>query len=66
MHAPPKVFPSWLLPPNKLMVDPPDDPLVTMDKMKASILDFLMFSSEIVAYSAEFSRLFLFHSFRLG
>ena len=44
------------------MVDPPDGPSVTMAEMEASILDFLMVSSEIVASSADFSRLFLFHS----
>ena len=60
----PKAFPAWMFPPNELMVDPPDDSLVTMAKMKASILDFLMVISEIVVSSADFSRLFLFHSFR--
>ena len=60
---PPKEFPDWLLPPNDLMVDPPDDPLVTMAEMEASILDFLMFSLEIVASRADFSRLFLFPYF---
>ena len=48
------------------MIDPPNDLLVTMAKMEAYILDFLMFSSKIVTSSADFSRLFLFHSFRLG
>ena len=51
---PPKAFPDWLLPSNELMVDPPDDPLVTIAEMEASILDFLMASSEIVASSADF------------
>ena len=55
-----------MLPPNELMVDPPDDLLVTMAEIEASILDLLMVSSEIVASSADFSRLFLFHSFRSG
>ena len=55
---PQKALPAWLLPPNELMVDLPDDPSVTMAKMEASILDFLMFSSEIVASSADFSRFF--------
>ena len=59
-----KAMPAWLLPPNELIVDPPDDPLVTMAEMEASILDFLMVSSEIVASSTEFSCFFLFHSFR--
>ena len=63
---PPKAFLAWMLPPNELMVDPPDDTSVTMDKTVASILDFLMFSSEILASSAEFPHFFLFHSFRLG
>ena len=45
----PKTFPVCLLTPNELMVDLPDDPSVTIAKMEASILDFLMFSSEIVA-----------------
>ena len=48
------------------MVDPPDEPLVAMDEMEASILDFLMVISEIVASSANFSRFFLFHYFRSG
>ena len=56
-------FPDWLLPPNELMVDLPDEPLVTMAEMEASILDLLMFIFKIVASSAEFSRFFLFHSF---
>ena len=60
---PPKDFPAWLLPPNELMVDLPDYLLVTMAKTEASILDFLMFSSKIVASSADFSRFFLFHFF---
>ena len=63
---PPKSLPDWLLPPNELMVDLPDDPLVTMAAMEASILGFLMFSSQIVASSADFSRFFLFHSFQSG
>ena len=63
---PPKAFPSCTLPPNELMVDPPDDPLVTMDEMEASILDFLVFSSDIVASSADFSRFFLFRCFQSG
>ena len=63
---PPKELPAWLFPPNELMVDLPDDPLVTMAKMEASILDFLMVSSDIVASSADFSRFFLFHSFQSG
>ena len=52
-----------MLPPNELMIDPPDDPLVTMAEIEASILDFFMVSSEIVASSADFSRFFLFHFF---
>ena len=40
------------------MVDPPDDLLVTMAEMEASILDFLMVSLAIVSSSADFSRLF--------
>ena len=55
-----------MLPFNELMVDLPDDLLVTMAEMEASILDFLMVSSEIVASSADFSRLFLFHSVESG
>ena len=51
---PSKAFISWLLPPNELMVDPPNDPLVTMDEMENSILDFFMVSSEIVASSNDF------------
>ena len=58
-----KAFSAWMFPPNELMVDPPDDPLVTMAEMEASILDLLMVSSEIVASSADFSRFFLFHYF---
>ena len=61
-----KAFPAWLLPPNELIVDLPDDPSITMAEMEASILNFLMFSSEIVASSAELSRFFLFHYFLLG
>ena len=61
---PPKAFLAWLLPRNELMFDPPDELLLTMAKMEASILDFFMFSSEIVASSADFSRFFLFHYFR--
>ena len=53
---PPKAFPAWLLPPNKITVDPPADLSVTMSEMEASILDFLMVISEIVASSTEFSR----------
>ena len=60
---PPKAFPSWLLPPNDLMVDPPDDLLVTMVEMEASILDFLMVNSAIVDSSADFSNFFLFRYF---
>ena len=60
---PPKAFPSFLLTPNELMVDPPDDLLVTMAETEASILDFLVVSSKIVVSSADFSRFFLFHSF---
>ena len=63
---PPKAFPAWMFHPNELMVDPPDDSLVTMDEMEASILDLLMVCSEIAASSAKFLRFFLFHSFRLG
>ena len=63
---PPKAFPTWMLPPNELMVDPPDEPSVNMAKIEASVLDLLMVSSKIVASSADFSRLFLFHYFRLG
>ena len=48
---------------NEVMVDLPDELLVTMAEMEASILDFLMFSSEIVPSSADFSRFFLLHSF---
>ena len=62
---PPKAFLAWLLLPNEIMVDFPDDPSVTMTKMEASILDFLMFSSKIVASSAGFSHLFLYHYFWL-
>ena len=61
---PPKAFPAWLFPPNEIMVDLPDDPLVNMAEMKASILDFLMVRSEIVASGADFSHFFLFHYFR--
>ena len=63
---PPKAFTACMLPHNELMADPPGDPFVTMAEMEAYILDFLMFSSEIVASSADFSHLFLFHSFQLG
>ena len=63
---PPKAFSTWLLPPNELMVDPLNDLLVTMAEMEASILNFLMVSSEIVASSAEFSRFVLFHYFWSG
>ena len=63
---PPMALPAWLLPPNELMADPPDYLSVTMAKMEASILDFLMIISEIVAYSTDFSCLFLFHSFLSG
>ena len=63
---PPKALPSWQFPPNKLMVDLPDDPSVTMAKIEGSIMDFLMFISEIVPSSVDFSRFFLFHSFRSG
>ena len=63
---PPKAFPARMLPPNELMVDPPDDPLVTMAEMEAFILDLLMVNSKILASSADFSRFFLFHSFRYG
>ena len=59
----PKEFPAWILPPNELMVDPPDDLLVTIAEMEASILDFLMVSSEILSSSTNFSRFFLFHYF---
>ena len=59
----PKELPAWLLPPNELMVDPHDDPSVTMAEMEAFVLDFLMFSSEIVASSADSSRFLLFHFF---
>ena len=52
--SPPKVFTSCLLPNNELMVDPPDDPSVTMAEMEVSIFDFLMFSSEIVASITDF------------
>ena len=51
---PPKAFPAWLLPLNELIFDPPDDLSVTIDEEEASILDFLMFSSEIAASSADF------------
>ena len=63
---PSKALEAWLLPPNELMVDLTDDPSVIMAEMEAYILDFLMFSSEIVASNADFSRFFLFHSFRSG
>ena len=63
---PPKAFLAWMLPPKEIMLDPPDDPLVTMDEMEASILDLLMVSSEIVTSSADSSRLFLLHYFRSG
>ena len=66
LPSPPKEFPSWLLPPNELMVDLPDYLSVTMAKMEASILDILMFSSEIVASSTEFLHFLLFHSFWPG
>ena len=64
--GPSKAFPAWLLTPNELMVDPPDDPSVTMAKMEAFILYFLMIGSEIVASRDGFSRFFLFHYFRSG
>ena len=64
LHASQKASPAWLFTFNELMVDPSDDPLVTMDEMEASILNLLVVSSEIVPSSADFSRLFLFHSFR--
>ena len=62
----PKASPAWFFPPNEIMVDPPDDPLVTMAEIEASILNFLMVRSDIVASSADFSRFFLFHYFRSG
>ena len=37
----PKAFPAWIFPPNELMVDPPDDPSITMAEMEASISGFL-------------------------
>ena len=58
---PPKAFPTWMLPPNELMVDPPDDLSETMAEMEASILDFFAVSSKIVASSADSSRFFLCH-----
>ena len=63
---PPKEFPARVLPPNELMVEPPDDLLVAISEMEASILDFLMVNYDIVASSADFSRFFLFYSFRSG
>ena len=63
---PQKAFTACMLPHNELMADPPGDPFVTMAEMEASIFDFLMFSSNIVASNADFSHLFLFHSFQLG
>ena len=61
-ERPPKAFPAWLMPPNELMVDPPDDPLVTMAEIEAFVLDFYMVSSNIVASSADFLIFFLFYS----
>ena len=34
---PPKVFPDWVLTPNELIIDPPDDLSVTMAEMEAYI-----------------------------
>ena len=63
---PTKELLAYLLPPNELMVNSPDDPSVTMAEMEDYILDFLIVSSEIVASSADFLRFFLFHYFLLG
>ena len=63
---PSKAFPAWLLLPNDIMVEPPDYPLLTMVEMEASILDFFMVGSKIVASTADFLRFFLFHYFWLG
>ena len=60
-----KAFPAWMLPPNELMVDPPDYPSVTMAKMEASILDLLMVSSKIVASRLTF-HVFLVPLFSVG
>ena len=51
---PPKAFPDWLLPPNEIILNPPDDSLVTMAEMENSIFYFLMVRSKILASNADF------------